>query len=85
MKPQNWVQGAPTPIGEGLVSPNTEAMNLLTGFTTGQVIVEEGQLKHLPTIADSLKMIWETLKRKKEANGWAIHTKKAKIAQKEPP
>ena len=35
MEPQNWVQGAPTPIEEGFMSPNMEAMNLLTGFTTG--------------------------------------------------
>ena len=84
MEPQNWAQGAPTPIGEGFMSPNMEVMNLLTGFATGHVIVEEHQLKHLPTITESLKMIWETPKRKKEANGGAIHTKKAKIAQKEP-
>ena len=84
MEPQNWVQGAPTPIEEGFMSPNTEAMNFLTGFATGHVTVEEGQLKHLPMIAESLKTIWETPKRNKDANGGAIHTKKAKIAQKEP-
>ena len=83
MEPQNWVQGVPTPIREGFMSPNMEAVNLLTGFATGRIIVEEGQLKHLPTITESLKMIWETPKRKKDANGGAICTKKAKIAQKE--
>ena len=84
MEPQNWVHGVPTLIGEGFMSPNMEAMNLLTGFTTGRIIAEEGQLKHLPMITESLKMIWETPKRKKEANGGAIHTKMAKIAKKEP-
>ena len=82
MEPQNWAQGAPTPIGENFMSLNMEAMNLLTGFATGRIIVEEGQLKHLPTITESLKMIWKTSKRKKEANGGAVHTIKAKIAKK---
>ena len=84
MEPKNWVQGAPMPIEEGFMTPNTEAMNLLTGFATGRITVEEGQLKHLPTITESLKTIWETPKRTKNANGGAICTKTAKIAQKEP-
>ena len=84
INPKNWIQGAPTPIKEGSMTPNMEAINLLTGFATGRITVEEGQLKHLPTITESLKTIWETPKRKKDTNGGAIHTKKAKIAQKEP-
>ena len=84
IQPRNWIQGVPTPIKEGSMTPNTEAMNLLTGFATSRITVEEGQLKHLPTISESLNTIWETPKRKKDTNGGAIHTKKAKIAQKEP-
>ena len=49
MEPKNWVQGAPMPVKEGSMTPNTEALNLLTGFATGHITVEEGQLKHLPT------------------------------------
>ena len=83
MEPKNWVQGVPMPVKERSMT-NMEALNLLTGFATGCITVEEGQLKHLPTISESLETIWETPKRKKDANGGAICTKKAKIVQKEP-
>ena len=40
-------------------------------------------MKHLPTISESLETSWETPKRK-NIDGSANRTKKAKIAQKEP-
>ena len=83
-KTLKWVKGAPTPIQEGQLTPNSEALNLLTGFATGEISMEGEQLKHLPSISESLETLWETPKRKKNIDGSASHTKKAKIAQKEP-
>ena len=79
-----WVKGAPTPIQEGQMTPNSEAIDLLVGFATGQLSVEEGELKHIPSISQSLETIWGNPKRKENTNSGADHSKKAKIAQKEP-
>ena len=83
-KSPTWVKGAPTPIQEGQMTPNSKAFDLLVGFTTGQLSVEEGELKHIPSISQSLEMIWGNPKGKENTNGGADHSKKAKIAQKEP-
>ena len=84
LKSPKWVKGAPTPIQEGQMTPNSKAIDLLVGFATGQLSVEEGELKHIPRISQSLETIWENPKRNKNTNGGADRTKKAKIAQKEP-
>ena len=84
LKSPKLVKGVPTHIQEGQMSPNSEAINLLVGFATGQLSVEEGELKHIPRISQSLETIWENPKRKKNTNGGADRTKKAKIALKEP-
>ena len=55
-----WVKGAPTPIQEGQLTPNTEALNLLVGFASGEVVTEGDELKHLPSISKSLETIWDT-------------------------
>ena len=78
-----WVQGASTPIQEGQLTPISEALNLLAGFSSGEVIMEGQELKHIPSISESLESIWDTPKRK-NTDGYANRTKKAKIAQKEP-
>ena len=78
-----WVQGAPTPIQEGQLTPMSEALNLLVGFSTGEVIMEGENMKHLPSILESLNSIWDTPKWK-NTDGSVNRTKKAKIAQKEP-
>ena len=78
-----WVQGAPTPIQEGQLTPMSEALNLLVGFSTGEVIMEGENMKHLPSISESLNSIWNTPKRK-NTDGSVNRTKKANIAQKEP-
>ena len=65
------------------MTTNTEALNLLVGFASGEVIMEGDELKHLPSISKSLETIWDTPKRK-NIDGHANRTKKAKIAQKEP-
>ena len=80
---EQWVQGAPTPIKDGQLTPMTEALNLLIGFSTGEIMMDGDDVKHLPTISESLNSIWETPK-KKTIDGSVNRTKKAKIAQKEP-
>ena len=45
--------------------------------------MEGEELKHIPSISESLDSIWVTPKRK-NIDGHANRTKKAKIAQKEP-
>ena len=57
-----WVQGAPTPIQKSQLTPMSEALNLLVGFSTGEVTMEGENMKHLPTISESLNTIWETPK-----------------------
>ena len=78
-----WVKGAQTPIQEGQLTPISKALNLLVGFSSGEVIMEGEELKHIPSISESLESIWDTPKRK-NTDGHANRTKKAKIAQKEP-
>ena len=65
MESTQWVQGAPTPIQEGQLTPISEALNLLVGFSTGEVVMEGENVKHLPSISESLDSIWNTPKRKK--------------------
>ena len=79
----NWVQGAPTPIQEGQLNPNTEALNLLVGFAFGELVIEGDELKHIHSISESLERIWDMPKRK-NTYGSANRRKKANIAQKEP-
>ena len=43
-----WVQGAPTPIATGSMSPNEQAVALLAGFASGRVTMEGESIKHLP-------------------------------------
>ena len=74
-----WVKGAPTPIQEGQLTPISEALNLLAGFSSDEVIMEGDELKHIPSISESLERIWDTPKRK-NTDGSANRTKKAKIA-----
>ena len=78
-----WVTGAPTPIQEGQLTPISEALNLLVGFSFGEVIMEGEELKHILSISESQENICDTPKRK-NTDGHANRTKKAKIAQKKP-
>ena len=78
------------------MTPNTEALSLLTGFATGQVTMVDDEVQHIPSISQSLGTIWETPKRKvtdgsanhtkkaKVTDGSVNHTKKAKVTKKEP-
>ena len=82
-KSPEFVKGAPTLVQEGQMTPNTEALSLLTGFATGQVTMKGNEVEHIPSISQSLSTIWETPKCK-VTDGSANHTKKAKVAKKEP-
>ena len=71
------------------MSPNEQAITLLAGFASGNAKMKGDSVKHIPTIPEgfitqTLNEIWGTLKWKKDTSGSAIHTKKAKVAQKEP-
>ena len=44
-----WKDGIPTPIQDGNLTPNEEALGLLTGFATGQVRMSGNSIEHLPT------------------------------------
>ena len=54
-----WVEGAPTPIAMGSLSPNEQAVALLAGFASGRVTMEGESIKHLPAAPD--KSIIQTL------------------------
>ena len=83
LKSPQFVKGAPTPVQEGQMTPNTEALSLLTGFATGKVTMKGDEVQHIPSISQSLGTIWETPKCK-VTDGSANRTKKAKVAKKEP-
>ena len=82
-KSPEFVKGAPTPVQEGQMTPNTEALSLLTGFATGQVTMKGDEIQHIPSISQSLGTIWDTPKCK-VTDGSTNHTKKAKVTKKEP-
>ena len=82
-KSPKFVKGALTLVQEGQMTPNTEALSLLTGFATGKVTIKGEEVQHIPSISQSLGTIWETPKCK-VTDGSANHTKKAKVTKKEP-
>ena len=65
------------------MTPNTEALSLLTGFATGQVTMKGDEVQHIPSISQSLGTIWETPKCK-VTDGSVNCTEQAKVAKKEP-
>ena len=79
-----WVPGVPTPIQEGLMSPNTEAINLIAGFASGHVTIDGNNLKHIPSISKSLSEVWETPNKWVPVDSGTIGARKTVIAQKEP-
>ena len=79
-----WVPGAPTPIQEGLMSPNTEVINLIAGFASGHVTIDSNDLKHVPSISKSLSEVWETPNKQVPVDSSTIGAEKMVIAQKEP-
>ena len=79
-----WVPGAPTPIQEGLMSPNMEAINLIAGFASGHVTIDGNDLKHIPSISKSLSEVWETPNKWVPVDSSTIGAKKTVIAHKGP-
>ena len=78
-----WVPGVPTPIQEGLMSPNAEAINLIAGFASGHVTIDGNDLKHIPSISKSLSEVWETPDKRVPVDSGTIGAGKMVIAQKE--
>ena len=69
MTDKAWVQGVPTPLATGSLSPDEQAVALLAGFASGRVTMEGDSIKHLPdvpvkTISQMLSEVWGTPKQK---------------------
>ena len=54
------VQGVPTPVIKGSMSPNEQAMTPLTGFANDSIKMDGDSVKHLPSTPE--KSINETLR-----------------------
>ena len=83
-----WVEGAPTPIAMGSLSPNEQAVALLAGFGSSRVMMEGESIKHLhatpdKSIIQTLDEVWRTPTRENMVEK-VINTKKARITQKDP-
>ena len=56
-----WKTGVQTPLSEGFLTPNQEAIGLLAGFASGSIPMEGDVVQHLPavkgnqTIGDNLQ------------------------------
>ena len=62
-----WVQGVPTPVIQGSMSPNKQTITLLAGFASGNVKMKGDSVKHIPTIPEgsitqTLNEVWGTPK-----------------------
>ena len=84
-----WVEGAPTPIATGSLSPNEQAVALLAGFASSRVTMGGESIEHLPATPDKLIMqtldeVWGTPTQENNDDRNIIYTEKARIAQKEP-
>ena len=86
-----WVKGPPTPIKDGTLSPNQQALRLLSGFAIGQVTMAGDGIQHLPSmsedqsIADSLRELpWSTPSpiQKKKIDGSAKRIRNRKLLKK---
>ena len=60
----------PTPVIQGSMSPNEQAITLLAGFASGSVTMVGDMVKHIPTIPEgsitqTLNEVWGTPKQKK--------------------
>ena len=88
----SWRMGISTPLNEGSLTPNQEAIGLLVGFALGSIQMEGDVVQHLPavkgnqTIGDNLQELpWYTPNpNKTKIDGSAIWSKKAKIVKREP-
>ena len=79
-----WVEGAPTPIAMGSLSPNEQAVALLAGYANSRVTMEGESIKHLPATPDKLIMqtldeVWGTLTQENNDDRNIIYTKETRI------
>ena len=71
------------------MSPNEQPITLLAGFASSSVTMDGDSIKHLPSIPEksitqTLNEVWGTPQWERNNSSNTIHTKKARIAQKEP-
>ena len=81
----------PTPILDGTVTPNQEALDLLSGFALGSVKMDGDIVQHLPVVqgnqstGESLSELpWYLPESVKKTDGSAIRSRKAILAVKAP-
>ena len=89
-----WKIGVSTRINDDTLTPNQEAITLLSGFATGQIKMSGDVVQHLltNTTQDELQTIGESLQElenhsptiKMKIDGSANQNKKAMVAKKEP-
>ena len=86
-----WKAGVPTPTNDGVLTPNQEALNLLTGFATGSIRMKDDVVQHLPavqgntSIGESLQELpWYSPNQTKKIDGSVNCSKKAKLVEKKP-
>ena len=89
-----WRKGISTPLHEGGLSPNQVAVELLMGFSTGQIRMRGDTVEHIPTLGtDESMSIAEMLHqldspgspKKNKTNDSVHHTQQTPvIGQKEP-
>ena len=51
LKSPKFKTGVPTPIKEGKLTPNSEALTLLSGFADGSIQMKDDEVQHLPSIS----------------------------------
>ena len=82
-----WKQGVPTTINKENLTPNQEALGLLSGFATGQIHMTGEVVEHLPvtnqdkSIGELLKGLDPTPPKKKKVDGSVNCNKKPKRAK----
>ena len=50
IKSLNWKDGVPTPVQDGSITPNQQAIHLLVGFASSQIQMSGNKVKHLSTV-----------------------------------
>ena len=81
-----WQTGVPTPINNGVLTPNQKALALLTGFATGSIRMKDDAVQHLPivqgnkSIGESLQELpWYSPNPAKKIDGSANRSEKTKL------
>ena len=52
VKSPKWKEGIPTPVQEGVISPNQQVIQLMTGFASGHIKMAGDRIEHLLTVLE---------------------------------